>query len=564
MTVPWLYNAKPTDTDAVLPNVGKYLSISGQNIRTIDAKSLGTNGDLIIRHAPKLESITGMSDTQDIGVSIRFEELTNPEIKLDLLIGELVIPDLANQQYIRIQSHSTITYLSSHEHYLPVSKEGHVIHFPNPSLKEIRLFGSCKHLLIMGSVNLEKITISGDGIIDRLDVQDSPNLQSIDIRQRVITASVEGCFMLKTIRGLGDELRLDERPRTSKLQIGGFWIQVPRWYCDRLVSMRINHFDASTDWSDLATCADMGGVTIDELAPGLAIDKLVQAIVQNDILEFESWAGHCVSRFDEYIAMRILVALAMAGYNEHKILTTRLLLSNLNREAPILPLESVSRSMSLNYSIPYTARPRRKIHHEFPEWYTPINSVMPFSKLDLEIYLSTVYSDFWLDYNLEYKPSSPYRRNAVDGDPRMRQMIASVFACSTKERAEGRAKERLKYLVKEIYLDAKVANNPHCCEFLIHHLDRANIDVDEVLSPILDNILSGNFEEWTKRALVAAIIFKTNYSPARTALMRLKSKGKVGLAESKRSQRIAIAGQRAFGDGGFDNYEWPYLDGWIE
>jgi len=563
MSAPWLYNAEPNDTEVVLPKVGTRQSVSGENLRAIDAKSLGGSGDLIIRYAPKLESITGMSDIQDAGVSIRFEELINPEIKLDILVSDLIIPDNANQQHIRIRNHSSTTYLCSHELYLPVSKEGLVIHYPNPALKELRLYGSCKRLLIMGSVNLEKITLSGDGIIERIDLKNSPNLLEIDIRQRVNIASVEGCFNLKSIKGFGDDLRLDKRSRTSRLEIGGFWLKVPRWYGDRLVSMRIDHFEARVSMADLETCEDMGGIIIEELAPGITIDKLVRAIINNEILEFESWTSHCVSRFDEYIAMRILVALSMRGYNEPKILLARLTLSKLNREAPILPTESVNRNMELNYSAPYTIRPKQKKMHNFPEWYAPLNSVMPFCRLDLEIYLNTMYSDFWLDFNLKNKSSVPYNRTMVYGDPRTRQMMESVFACSTKERPEGRSKERLKSLVKDIYLDDYLANNPHCCEFLIHHLGRANIKTEDVLKTLLRNILRAEFEDWTKRALVAALIFKTNYSPARTAMMRLKSQGKIGLAESKMCQAIAIAGQRAFVPGKMENYGWPYLEEWV-
>ena len=563
MSVPWVYNAKDGESRAVLPKIGRYLSLSGQNIRIIDAKLLGSNGDLIIRHAPKLQEIIGMADIQDGGLNIRFEQLTKPEIKLNLMVNNLTVPDQANHRVVRIENHSPLTYLSSDAHYLPTKKSGLVVHFPEPDLKEIRLYGSCQHLVIMGSNELEKLTLSGEGIIENLELKNSPNLQVIDIRQRVITASVEGCEQLKTLKGFGDVLNIGKRPRNSRLEIGGFWLNIPRWYSLKQSTLRINHFEASVSLDDLSTCADMGGITVEELAPGLAIEGLVKAILRGELRDFESWAHHCVSRFDEYIAMRILVALAFAGYNEAKILSTRLILSQLNREAPILPLESVDRNMNLNYSIPYTARPRDKNTYKFPEWYTPINSIMPFSRLDLEIYLNTLYSDFWLDFKLEPPSVSFGYRYMTGGDPRLRQMMASVFACAKDERAEGRAKERLKHLVKDIYLDVNLAENPHCCEFLIHHLGQENINCEQIIKTLLKNIMAAHSEDWTKRALVAALIFKTNYSPARTVLLRLKSQRKIGLAESKKAHAITIAGQRAFEEGKLGDLEWPYLDYWM-
>ena len=94
------------------------------------------------------------------------------------------------------------------------------------------------------------------------------------------------------------------------------------------------------------------------------------------------WSQQTLDWFEQYKAMRVIASLASRGYDHTEISKIRDNLLNLNSQMPKLVSGSVNDSN-------FAGRWRPLYSESNDEWEIPMNSVMPFARLDLEIWLHT-------------------------------------------------------------------------------------------------------------------------------------------------------------------------------
>jgi hypothetical protein len=601
MSVPWLFNVDACSTEATLPSFDESVSVCGSNLHVLNAESLTNGCELIIRYAPQLEQITFADVGLNIGVNISFSEIPLKDVELNAHIEKLSLPDVVHCTTVeigRVRDHSTLPLennigaLITHNPYsdkLREPKELVVIYAPG-GMEHMLIEGDHDHIVIMPSPTLRSLTVSGNGVIREFEVLNCLELEQIDIKQRVMTTKINGCAKLKSLRGFGDRLRiLPTRPiLEDALVIDGFWHDVPEWYEEKRSMLRLSHFDAGVNYHDLATCNDMSGIAItptmydgrgsichwseamsipvEDLSFGVNIPTLITAIFHggtNAFAAFEGWVDQCISRFEQYKAMRVLVALAILGVNPKRIVQCRRIIAEINHESPLLSSETVNGHNANFLGGQWrTLRSRTVQPSMFYEWFSPMNSVMPLARLDLEIWLNCIEDISIIGIDEVTGRFRSSIRGPVCKDPRIRDLVMSVIAAIDHQRPPGESHSRLQEIVAGIYTDERLVNEPHCCEFLIHHLDRATFLGKEVIKIFTKNIIASKIPEWCKVCLMWALIDKHDSSLVRLALLRLKSSSKLSMTMAKKTHYVAVAGRKAFETGKATRPEWPYLETW--
>ena len=107
------------------------------------------------------------------------------------------------------------------------------------------------------------------------------------------------------------------------------------------------------------------------------------------------------------------------------------------------------------------------VHWESEEWETPNNSVMPFGRIDLEIWLNT---DLGMDFlgmdshNTSYRPRYARRRHLGENGVIRNLLTATLSAANTVGRNDL-AEQKLTNLAESLYTNSVINTDPFCCEF---------------------------------------------------------------------------------------------------
>ncbi|MGY8755149.1 MAG: hypothetical protein ACKVIR_05605 [Candidatus Poseidoniales archaeon] len=582
----------PEDRVFTLGETEGKIHFIGVNTVEIDASALGKHNELIIEDAPMLETIM----LKNQGVKIIFATIPNKTVKIHGPIEDIkVVKGGTTHGITRVRRHSTLPFeplwgaIISKK--MVDAGEFDALILVADDNKELVLSGEWSQISVIEAKNLTSLRIDGERIMRVVTIANCPQLSKIDIRRRVLTCAIIDCPIITSVRGFGDRLQISPRPENKNyVSIGGFWHDVPDWYDEQIAMLRIPHFDADPTMRDLVHCGDLGGITftpssydgpgglchwstvfeieIDELSLGLDFSKLVSGICSKPVVGLDAlvkWCDENRSRFDQYKAMRVLVSLICQGFDETKIHEARNKISALNHESPMLSVESVNNLTSAQLG----GRWRSLVtigddSWMFNDWHSPLNSVMPFGRLDLEIWL---HSDLDLKYIGIDKESGNLTkrmtlRNPIGKNPRVRAMLIATLSASGQERTDLHSKLRLDSLVNSIYTDSRITADPFCCEFIILHLQASKMATKSVIRKLVDGINSMRSPAWTKVALLVGMIEQINPPSARMALRRLASDNELSLKEAKVINEIAIAGKRAFKSGEINRPQWPYLKNW--
>lgn len=567
----------------------------------LDATSLGQDSELIIEDAPLLENI----QLKNSGVKIIFATIPNKTVKIHGPIEDIkVIKGSTTHAITRVKQHSTLPFEPLYgaiisKEMVDTDKFDALILVAQDQ-DELVITGEWSQVSIIEGKNLTSLRIQGERIMRTITLANCPILSKIDIRRRVLTCAIIDCPNVTSIRGYGDRLQVSPRPINNNfVSIGGFWHDVPYWYNEQVAMLRIANFDAEPTVDDIISCKDMGGITftpssydgpgglchwsevfgvdIDELSVGISISNLIEYIQskpEEGFDAFEKWSGENRSRFDQYKAMRVLASLISQGFDEKKIHEVRNKISVLNHESPMLSIESVNNLTPSQLGGRWRGLVSTKDDSWLlNDWHMPLNSIMPFGRLDLEI---------WLHSNLDWKyigiekesrklAVQMMTRSPIGKNSRVRAMLISALSASSQPRENEHAKNRLEQLAQMIYTNSEIIGDPLCCEFIVLHLKSSKIASKEVIRNMVDIIVDMKSPAWTRVALLIAMIEQDNSPSARMALRRLASDRDFSLQEAKAINTVAIAGKRAFkdGEGAIENGKinrpkWPYLKNWTE
>ena len=453
---------------------------------------------------------------------------------------------------------------------------------PN-EVKKLSLSQECSHITVVGDSSLEEINITGKRVIRTLNINNGHALQKLKINRRVLSCSINRCPFINTIIGFGDRLSIHPSPRRkNSLSIGGFWHEVPEWYDLQVALLKIPHFNAHLTAKEIIDCKDMGGVKIqaysydsrggqihfsEEL--GVDIEKASEGIEIIDMIKLieerkepafgvlESWCETTLDWFDQYKAMRIIASLISRGYDPEPILKLRNVLSEMNTNMPKLLIGSVNDGN------------RGGIWHPLEtgsseEWEVPSNSVMPFGRIDLEIWLNTDLGVKFLGMDKQ-NPSfqSRYmRRRHLGENGVIRNLLTATLSAANTVGRNGPAEQKLTNLAESLYTNPLINSDPFCCEFTVYHLSVSRVATKPTINALIEGILNMQTQAWKRAALLFGIVDITNSPKARIALKRLASDKDFNVSEASKINAISIAGRRAFETGKVEKPDWPYLKSW--
>ena len=450
-------------------------------------------------------------------------------------------------------------------------------------VKNLNLSHEWSHITIVGDKHLDQINVTGKRMIRSFNVHKGPALTSVNIKRRVLSCSLNRCPFVDTIIGFGDRLSLHPKPRKKdSLSIGGFWHEVPEWYDLQVTLLKIPHFKAHLTAREIIDCRDMGGVKIqaysydmrggqiqfsqvlgvdvETAAEGIEIPEMIRLIEEKKEPAFgvlESWCSNTLDWFDQYKVLRILASLISRGYNPKPILRLRNVISEMNTGMPKLIIGSVNDGNQ-------GGKWRPMFTGDSKEWETPNNSVMPFGRVDLEIWLNTDLGVEFLGMDKNTIGIQPRyaRRRHLGENGVIRNLLTATLSAANSAGRNNIAEQKLTSLAESLYTNPLINTDPFCCEFTVYHLSVSRVATKPIINALIEGIMSMTAAAWKRAALLIGVVDITNSSRARMALKRLASDKDFTISEASKINAISIAGRRAFESGKAEKPDWPYLKSW--
>ena len=580
-----IYKAIPNETDISITYLNESLQFIGNDVESITIDEVQYGRTLMLEDFDSLKEI----NIKKPGAVISFNSFPKQTVKIKGAFEEIRVKD-KNEFYNLHRFGSNPTLPIGSLWGAVVTRDENVqcgnmdaLMIKTDGISELNLDDELSHLAIIGDKHLNIINVSGKRIIRSLNVHKGPALTSINIKRRVLSCSLNRCPFIDTIIGFGDRLSLHPKPRKkNSLSIGGFWHQVPEWYDLQVTLLKIPHFKAHLTAKEIIDCKDMGGIKIQPYsydmrggqiqfsntldidieiaADGIEITEMIRLIEEKKEPAFgalESWCTNTLDWFDQYKAMRVLASLISRGYNPKPILRLRNVLSEMNTSMPKLINGSVNDGNQGGKWNPMFSG-------ESDEWETPNNSVMPFGRIDLEIWLNTDLGVEFLGMDSQNSAiQSRYaRRRHLGENGVIRNLLTATLSAANTVGRNGTAEQKLTNLAESLYTNPLINTDPFCCEFTVYHLSVSRVATKPVINALIEGIMSMTTAAWKRAALLVGVVDITNSPRARMALKRLASDKDFNVSESSKINAISIAGRRAFESGKAEKPDWPYLKSW--
>lgn len=558
------------------------LRFIGNDVKTITLRSTHHGCSLILDAIDSLECIIASRP----GAEIIFESAPKKPVVIRGEVHDIVLKAGGKiHSLYRNTTNSTIDFdngksvlISNSDEVLDEEVDS-IILIPE-NISDLKIRKNFNNILIVGNSKLKSITVQGDGVIGKLSIESSPKLKHLKIEKRVLTCSVNDCRGIETISGFGDRLFISGRRRRN-LCIGGFWYRIPDWYSEVVSMLDLTHFNGHLTSEQIKTCEDLGGINItprkyegrggmvgfsetfdmpiDSILNGIDVKKFVGLILENHdrFFAFAAWCSGNLSRFQQYVAMRVLASLATNGFDTNKILDIRNSLLYMNSTMPNILNESVN-------SGDLGGKWRPMYSGDSESWENPCHTIMPFGRLDLEIWLNSEADiEEMLESKFQFKQMSnsskyfkPSRSIAF------RSLIVTILSASNTSSRDVEAEERLTKLSASLYKNEIINSDPYICEYLIFHINKSRIVTKTLIKELVKGIEKIKCQAWMKVALLIGIIDQTNSSKARVALKRLASDKEFTFEESDLLYRISLEGKDGLENGTFERPKWPYVKNW--
>ena len=578
-----IYKATPGETLFEITELAPDTHFVGNDVTDLNVKTK-SYGTLHILDADSLTKIS----VKNNGLTIVFSKFPKNDVKIDGPVEEVRIQHKDKQYCLhRYTSNPNLPFdeingvqISRFNNFLSTTMDALIL-LTNKSRK-LEIKQDCSHILIIGDKELQQATIEGDGLIRSLEVHDSKNLDSLRVNERVVRCQLLHCPKISTIVGFGDYLRIRPTPKNvSDIGIGGFWHEAPDWYDSKMAELKIKHFNADLSPEDIRKCKDMGGIkitphtyegpgglcefseslglSIDEISLGIYIPEFVKMVLENEdsFAIFANWCDSHLTHFQQYIAMRILASLSSNGFDLDPILGVRRKILKFNVNMPKLITESVNDGyLGGKWNDLYSTNKK--------EWEIPSNSVMPYGRLDLEIWLNSDLGIEFMTQGIDYASNRISRnfRSHLGKSDFVRNLIVSTLSAANRIGRNATAEAKLNLLVEMLYTNPLINMDPYCCEFTILHLGSQRIGNSKIVNELIKGIMSMHTDSWVKAALLIGIIHQIDSPKARLSLGRLVSGKEFTVSQSNAINAISVAGRRAFESGKAPEPKWPYVRNW--
>ncbi len=568
--------------ETVYLDLDERLRFIGNDVKTITLKNTHHGSSLILDEIDSLERIIASRP----GAEIIFESAPKRPVVIRGEVHDIILKNAGKiHSLYRNTTNSTIDF-DNGKSVVVTSSEGvldeevdSIILIPE-NISDLKISQNYSNILIVGNSKLKSITVHGNGIIGKLSIESSSKLKHLTIEKRVLTCSVNDCKGIETISGFGDRLFISGRRRRN-LCIGGFWYRIPDWYSEVVSMLDLTHFNGHLTSEQIKTCDDLGGINItprtydgrggmvgfseafnvpiDSILNGINVKRFVNLILEKHdrFFVFAAWCSGNLSRFQQYVAMRVLASLATNGFDTNKILDIRNSLLYMNSTMPNILNESVN-------SGDLGGKWRPMYSGDSESWENPCHTIMPFGRLDLEIWLN---SDAKIEEMLEDKFQFKQMSNSSQyfkpsRSIAFRSLIVTILSASNTSSRDVDAEERLTKLSSALYTNEIINSDPYICEYLIFHINKSRIVNKTLIKELVKGIEKIKCQAWKKVALLIGIIDQTNSSKARVALKRLAADKEFSFDESDLLYRISLEGKDGLESGTFERPKWPYVKNW--
>ena len=603
-----IYKAMPGDTIVNLSELKSCVRFSGNDTKTINVSNIEYGSTLMLEEFENLEEINlkGSSGAvvsftkfpkQTIRIKGHFDEVRVQDGQSHYCINKHVISDKYSLQ-MRIPSDAIWGAIITRDCKIECGKMDALMIYPQKQ-KEIQINCDLSHISIIADEMLESINVGGKRQISKFVVYEGPALKKIDIRRQVLDCKVSRCPELRSITGIGNKLALDSIVPNgeNRVSINGFWLIVPKAYKKPTKQLLLGYLDNHLSYSDIVSCEDLGGsrfmsnpyngtlhsnlfetICGEELDFGIEVPRLIELIEENPPLGLAALKEWCddntLSFFDQYLGLRVVASLICRGFDVQDMIEIRNRLLRKNNDAPIIEQTVSNNTQRINRCRDI----EREVKLDDSMWVIPKSSVIPFDRIDLEIWLHTELNSgyigmdaittkkqevnhgryaTWLNYFPGHSPYMPTHRNCVINN----LLNSTLGATRSSGRCES-AEKKLTKLVEEIFSNNTITSDQTCCQFLITHFDFTLMKDASLPDRLIKPLLSMDIEAWKKAAYLFAIIEKTDSTPARIALTGLASE--VSLTESRAINAVSLLGLSAFESGKVPRPQWPYLGNWKE
>ena len=589
-----LFKAIPGQEAVQIPLVGEGVRFIGNDVESIQIDELDYGSVLTLEESDSLNEIIIKSH----GAILSFPTYPKQTIRIQGPIEEIRVYE-KNVGYMlhRVTSHPTLPLeqlwgaVITREPQVDCEEYDALMIYPH-QVDNLKIEGDWSQIAIIGDKHLTCVDVEGSRVIRDLVIHKGSSLSKLNIRRRVLNCSILKCPSIKTIVGFGDRLHIQPKPRNNNsLSVGGFWHSAPLWYDEQIAMLRVPHFDAHLSANEIMECEDMGGITviphtydgagglcqfsdvfkmaIDDLSFGIMIPDLVKMIEErpkHGIKVLAEWCANSLSRFDQYKAMRIIASLISRGFDQSAILKIRNDLSKMNKAMPMLTTETVN---DVAFRIqggkwkPLYFNEKSSNDELFEGWHSPLNSVMPFGRIDLEIWLNTdlKWEYLGIDSDTMLLQNHFVGRRQLGKNPVIRNLLISTLSAANTVGRNDNAEKKLTMLAQSLYTNPRITSDPFCCEFTIYHLGVSRIAEagPELIRQFIDGIIEMRAKAWIRATLLIGVVDQINSPRARMALQRLAADPEFSISESTAINAVAIAGKRAFESGKVPKPTWPYL-----
>jgi hypothetical protein len=279
------------------------------------------------------------------------------------------------------------------------------------------------------------------------------------------------------------------------------------------------------------------------------LDLLSNPKSSTELTAFSQWCEGELGFREQYLALRIAAALIYRGVSPFEIIKIR---------------NSIFRSN----------RNRWYNHSKMNQhgWSKPMDSVIPFHYVDLEIWLN---SELGIEFiGLEKEESTlisrtnfnPFGNMKTTRTPHknraIRDLLNSTLMALKSSDRPVKAEAKLVYLIDEIFSNKLILSDSRCVQFLIRNYDFSRSVHPNLVENMVNTILEIEVEPWTKAAILFALIEINNSTKARVALRKIKSQEGVCLNEARAIDTVSLLGKKAFESGKVKRPEWPYIKNW--
>ena len=603
-----IYKAMPGDTIANLDKLEGCVRFSGNDTKAINISSVEYGSTLMLEEFDSLEEINikGSSGAvvsftkfpeQTIRIKGHFDEVRVQEGQSHYFIHKHVICERYSLQ-MRIPSQAIWGAVITRDSNIKCGNMDALMIY-SENLTDLQIDCELSHISVIGDEFLENINVGGKRQISKFVVYEGPSLKSLNIRRQVLECSISRSPRLQTVTGIGNKLSLDSTVPNGKgrVSINGFWLIVPGWYKSPTKQLLIGYLDNHLSYSDIVNCEDLGGsrfmsnpyngtlhsnlfetICGEELDFGIEVPRLIQLIEENPALGLAALKEWCddntLSFFDQYLGLRVVASLICRGFDVRDMIEIRNRILRKNNDTPIIEQTVSNNTQRINRFRDIG----REVELDDSMWVIPKSSVMPFDRIDLEIWLHTnlnssyIGMDFnttkkktplqsryatWLNHFPSHRAYMPTHRNCV-----ISNLLNSTLGATRSTGRKDVVEKKLTLLIEEIFSNESITSDPICCQFLITHFDFTSLKDTSLPDKLIKPILAMEIESWKKAAYLFAIIEKTNSAQARFALMEVAEE--VSVTESRAINAVSLLGKNAFETRKVPRPEWPYIDNWMK